>query len=113
MKSMKYDYINKDNNVPSILNFIDSYLSKLPEFNSIFGLCLYSFIIYMLMLGIRIFCRKPNDEEEGVNNENKELENIKKRREELLKNPKFMKKIEDNRKKKSKDAMELLNKINS
>ena len=43
---MKYDYINKENNVPKILITLDSFFSKFPSFNTIFGMCLYSTIIY-------------------------------------------------------------------
>ena len=113
---MKYDYINKENNVPKILIFIDSFFSKFPSFNSIFGLCLYSTIIYLLLLLIRIYCRKPDYDDEDFNlfdNEDKnEIIDIKKRREKLLKDPEFKKRLEENRKKKAIEAVELLNKIN-
>ena len=40
------------------------------------------------------------------------IEEIKKRREKLLKDPEFRKKLEENRKRKAKEAIDLLNKIN-
>ena len=114
---MKYDYINKENNVSPIFFKIDSFLSKFPSFGSLFGMCLYSVIIYTLMLLIRIYCRKPyNDEEDDdldlFDDEDKnDIEEIKKRREKLLKDPNFRKRLEENRKKKAKEAIDLLNKI--
>ena len=113
---MKYDYINKENNVPKILLNLDSFFSKFPSFNSIFGMCLYSVIIYLLLLFIRIYCRKPEYDEDDFDlfdkEDKDEIIEIKKRREKLLKDPEFIKKLEENRKKKAIEAMELLNKIN-
>ena len=113
---MKYNYINKEENVPKFLLTIDAFLSKLPSFGSLFGMCLYSIIIYSLLLLIRIYCRKPYDEEEYLDifddDDKKDIEEIKKRREELLKDPKFKTKLEENRKKKAIEAVNLLNKIN-
>jgi hypothetical protein len=113
---MKYDYINKENNVPKILLILDSFFSKFPSFNSIFGMCLYSVIIYLLLLFIRIYCRKPEYDEDDFDlfdkEDKDEIIEIKKRREKLLKDPEFIKKLEENRKKKAIEAMELLNKIN-
>ena len=87
-----------------------------PSFGSLFGMCLYSTIIYLLMLLIRIFCRKPYNEDDDLDlfdDDNKQnIEEIKKRREKLLKDPEFRKKLEENRKRKAKEAIELLNKIN-
>ncbi len=112
---MKYDYI-KQNNVPSYLLKIDSFLNKLPSFGSLFGMCLYSVIIYLLMLLIRIICRKPYNEEDDLDlfddEDKNDIEEIKKRREKLLKDPNFKKKLEENRKRKAKEAIDLLNKIN-
>ena len=114
---MKYDYVNKENNVPSILLTIDSFLSKFPSFGSLFGMCLYSFILYSLMLLIRIYCRKPDNDEDDLDlfddEDKNNIEEFKKRREKLLKDPNFKKKLEENRKKKAKEAVELLNKINT
>ena len=114
---MKYDYINKEKNVPSYLLNIDSFLSKFPSFGSLFGMCLYSFVIYILMLLIRLFCRKPYKEEDDFalfeDEDKKDIEEIKKRREKLLKDPNFKKKLEENRKRKAKEAIELLNKISN
>ena len=114
---MKYDYINKENNVPKILIYLDSFFSKFPAFNTIFGMCLYSIIIYLLLLCIRINCRKPTYDKEDFDLFDKEekdnLAEIKKRREQLLKDPEFKKKLEENRKRKAIEAMELLNKINN
>ena len=113
----KYDYINKENNVPKILITLNTFFSKFPAFNSIFGMCLYSFIIYFSLLLIRIFCRKKNYTEEDFELFDKEDKNdiieLKKRREKLLKDPEFKKKLEENRKRKAIEAMELLNKINN
>ena len=110
---MKYDYINKENNVPKILLILDSFFSKFPSFNSIFGMCLYSVIIYLLLLFIRIYCRKPEYDEDDFDlfdkEDKDEIIEIKKRREKLLKDPEFIKKLEENRKKKAIEAMELLN----
>ena len=114
---MKYDYINKENNVPKILLILDSIFSKFPSFNTIFGMCLYSTIIYLLLLFIRIYCRKPEYDEEDFdlfdNEEKNNIVEIKKRREKLLKDPEFKKKLDENRKRKAIEAMELLNKIKS
>ena len=86
---MKYDYINKENNVPKILITLDSFFSKFPAFNTIFGMCLYSTIIYLLLLLIRIYCRKPDYDEDDFDlfdkEEKNELIELKKRREKLLK----------------------------
>ena len=113
----KYDYINKENNVPKILITLNSFFSKFPAFNSIFGMILYSTIIYFALLFIRIFCRKKTYNEEDFDLFDKEDKNdiieIKKRREKLLKDPEFKKKLEENRKRKAIEAMELLNKINN
>jgi hypothetical protein len=113
---MKYDYINKENNVPKILLILDSFFNKFPSFNSIFGMCLYSVVIYLLLLFIRIYCRKPEYDEDDFDlfdkEDKDEIIEIKKRREKLLKDPEFIKKLEENRKKKAIEAMELLNKIN-
>ena len=69
------------------------------------------------MLLIRLFCRKPYKEEDDFellqDEDKKEIEEIKKRREKLLKDPNFKKKLEENRKRKAKEAIELLNKINN
>ena len=112
---MKYDYINKENNVPKILITLDSFFSKFPSFGTIFGMCLYSTIIYLLMLLIRIYCRKPNYTDEDFElfdkEEKNQLEELKKRREKLLKDPEFKKQLEENRKRKAIEAIELLNKI--
>ena len=113
---MKYDYINKENNVPKILITLDSFFSKFPSFNTIFGMCLYSTIIYFLMLLIRIYCRKPDYDDEDFDlfdkEEKSELVEIKKRREKLLKDPEFKKQLEERRKQKAIEAINLLNKIN-
>ena len=85
---MKYDYINKENNVPKILITLDSFFSKFPAFNTIFGMCLYSTIIYLLLLLIRIYCRKPDYDEDDFDlfdkEEKNELIELKKRREKLF-----------------------------
>ena len=113
---MKYDYINKENNVPSYLLKLDSFFSMFPSFGSLFGMFLYSTIIYLLMLLIRIFCRKPYNEDDDLDlfddDDKQNIEEIKKRREKLLKDPEFRKKLEENRKRKAKEAIDLLNKIN-
>ena len=79
-------------------------------------MCLYSVIIYLLLLFIRIYCRKPEYDEDDFDlfdkEDKDEIIEIKKRREKLLKDPEFIKKLEENRKKKAIEAMELLNKIN-
>ena len=110
---MKYDYINKENNVPKILLILDSFFSKFPSFNSIFGMCLYSVIIYLLLLFIRIYCRKPEYDEDDFDlfdkEDKDEIIEIKKRREKLLKDPEFIKKLKENRKKKTIEETELLN----
>ena len=113
----KYDYINKENNVPSFLLKLDSFFSNFPSFGSLFGMCLYSIIIYLLLLLIRMYCRKPYTEEDDLDlfddEDKKDIEEIKKRREKLLKDPEFRKKLEENRKRKAKEAIDLLNKINN
>ena len=112
---MKYDYINKENNVPKILLILDSFFSKFPSFNSIFGMCLYSVIIYLLLLFIRIYCRKPEYDEDDFDlfdkEDKDEIIEIKKRREKLLKDPEFKKQLEERRKQKAIEAVNLLNKI--
>ena len=112
---MKYDYINKENNVPKILITLDSFFSKFPAFNTIFGMCLYSTIIYLLLLLIRIYCRKPDYDEGDFDlfdkEEKNELIELKKRREKLLKDPEFKKQLEERRKQKAIEAVNLLNKI--
>ena len=112
---MKYDYINKENNVPKILITLDSFFSKFPAFNTIFGMCLYSTIIYLLLLLIRIYCRKPDYDEDDFDlfdkEEKNELIELKKRREKLLKDPEFKKQLEERRKQKAIEAVNLLNKI--
>ena len=68
------------------------------------------------MLLIRIYCRKPDYDEEDFDlfdkEEKSELVEIKKRREKLLKDPEFKKQLEERRKQKAIEAMNLLNKIN-
>ena len=68
------------------------------------------------MLLIRIYCRKPDtyeDDLDSFDDEDKSnIEEFKKRREKLLKDPNFKKKLDENRKKKAKEAVDLLNKIN-
>ena len=112
---MKYDYINKENNVPKILLILDSFFNKFPSFNSIFGMCLYSVIIYLLLLFIRIYCRKPEYDEDDFDlfdkEDKDEIIEIKKRREKLLKDPEFKKQLEERRKQKAIEAVNLLNKI--
>ena len=112
---MKYDYINKENNVPKILLILDSFFSKFPSFNSIFGMCLYSVIIYLLLLFIRIYCRKPEYDEDDFDlfdkEDKDEIIEIKKRREKLLKDPEFKKQLEERRKQKAIEALNLLNNI--
>ena len=108
---MKYDYINKENNVPKILLILDSFFSKFPSFNSIFGMCLYSVIIYLLLLFIRIYCRKPEYDEDDFDlfdkEDKDEIIEIKKRREKLLKDPEFKKQLEERRKQKAIEALNL------
>jgi len=69
------------------------------------------------LLLIRIYCRKPDYDEDDFDlfdkEEKNELIELKKRREKLLKDPEFKKKLEENRKRKAIEAMELLNKINN
>ena len=112
---MKYDYINKENNVPKILLILDSFFNKFPSFNSIFGMCLYSVVIYLLLLFIRIYCRKPEYDEDDFDlfdkEDKDEIIEIKKRREKLLKDPEFKKQLEERRKQKAIEAVNLLNKI--
>ena len=68
------------------------------------------------MLLIRIYCRKPDNDEDDLDlfddEDKNNIEEFKKKREKLLKDPNFKKKLEENRKKKAKEAVELLNKIN-
>ena len=111
------DYINKENNMPIFLKYLDSFFSIFPSPNNIYILCLYFFVIYILLLLIRKNCRKTTKNDYGDDldlfdeEENKEIKEIKERREKLLKDPEFRKKLELNRKKKAIEAMQLLNKI--
>ena len=67
------------------------------------------------MLLIRIYCRKPDYDEDDFDlfdkEEKNELIELKKRREKLLKDPEFKKQLEERRKQKAIEAVNLLNKI--
>lgn len=102
---MNVDYNDKNNNVPGFLIWGEKIGSYFPKVNSIFGLVVYSFVIYMFMIGIRMFCSKPYKEEEN------EIEKFKSEREKKLKDPDFLNKIKEARKIKDKEAINLLNKI--
>lgn len=102
---MNVDYNDKNNNIPGFLILAEKITKYFPKVNSVGGLVLYSFIIYIFMLGIRMFCSVPYKEEEN------DIEEFKSEREKKLKDQDFINKIKESRKIKHKEAINLLNKI--
>jgi hypothetical protein len=92
------DYQHKEKNVPQWINALHVISSWLPDINSISGLLFYTFVLYVIRICIKFYCAKPFDyyeEDKETVRDNKEL----------------LKRIEENRKIKAKEAEKLLNKI--
>ena len=94
------DYQHKEKNVPQWINALHVISSWLPDINSISGILFYTFILYVIRIVIKFYCAKPFDyyeeDKETVNGDN---------------NKELLKRIEENRKIKTKEAEKLLKKI--
>ena len=92
------DYQHKEKNVPKWIYVWNVITSWLPDINSISGLLFYTFVLYVIRIVIKVYCSKPFDyyeEDKDTFGDNKDL----------------LKRIEENRKTKSKEAEKLLKKI--
>ena len=95
------DYQHKEKNVPKWIYVWDVITCWLPDINSISGLLFYTFVIYVFRILIKVYCAKPLDYDEDSSENNDIIGN----------NKDLLRRIEENRKTKAKEAEKLLKKI--
>jgi len=109
------DYSHKENNLPKSYYFFEKIFSYFPAANNLKGMLFYSFIIYVLGVLVKHYFAKPfdfNDDEDLLDEEDLFDDNKLQQRKNRMKNdPEFRKKIEEARKLKAIEAINLLNKI--